>query len=177
MQKTHSTFYFFLSWSPLLWSARSRQTDGMFTFPWVWFLSHCVYSFYGLGTCFISVFYMEEAAVFHAGCRAETTEEEHFILVIYALLLIVSVSIKSGIVNLVVFSCLSIYSSSFFLVLLRFCVHTFESEQVLAIIISDTTMKISTADRDACTHTPQVCHISSVYWLWAQELWRWHWSV
>lgn len=62
-----------------------------------------------------------------------------------------------------------------FLALLTFCVHIFEWEQVLVIIISDMTMKISTANRAACTHTPQVCHISGVYWLGAQELW--HWSV
>lgn len=40
-------------------------------------------------------------------------------------------------------------------------------------ISSALTMKM----RAACTHTLQVCRISSVYWLWAPELWWRHWSV
>lgn len=63
-----------------------------------------------------------------------------------------------------------------FLVLLTFSVHILESEQVLVIVISELSMK-KMGTRDTCTHSPQVCHISSVYWLWAHELWQWHWSI
>lgn len=97
----------------LFWSACSRQTDGMLVFLRVCFLSHCLCSLYSLCTCFISGFLMKEAAVFMlpSGYHPEATWEWPFVL---ALLLIRPVSIKSGSVNLFVFSCLSIYSSSFF---------------------------------------------------------------
>lgn len=123
-------------------------------------VSLCLFSLWPRYLFFISAFLMKEAAVMapailsRAALRITLSAADYFCLY------------KKR-------WCESSLVSLFFLV----PVHTFEkSEWILATIISEPA-KISGANRDACTHTPQVGHISSVYWLWAQELWHWHWSV